>query len=103
MATKKGSKGTIRGRARASLPDSYKEAPRHAKRGGKTSPDERVEITIRLRRKPGAGEPKARSKPLTRDQFREAYGADPADLERSRTSPKRASSRSSRRAWRNAR
>jgi kumamolisin len=82
MATKKGSKGTIRGRARASLPDSYKEAPRHAKRGGKTSPDERVEITIRLRRKPGAGEPKAGSKPLTRDQFSEAYGADPADLEK---------------------
>ena len=45
MATKKGSKGTIRGRARASLPDSYKEAPRHAKLGGKTSLDERVEIT----------------------------------------------------------
>src|SRR4051794_25254564 len=82
MATRKASKGTIRSRARVSLPDSYKQAPRHAKRGGKTSPDERVEITIRLRRKPGAAEPRTGSKPLTREQFREGYGADPADLEK---------------------
>jgi len=66
--------------ARVSLPDSEKAAPKDAKLSGKISPTERVAVTIRLRRKAGAGSPKAGGKPLTRDEFRAAYGADPADI-----------------------
>src|SRR5206468_3892813 len=68
--------------ARVVLPESRKTAPKGAKLAGKISPDERLEVTIRLRRKPGAGTPKVEGKPLTREEFREAYGADPADIEK---------------------
>ena len=68
--------------ARVALPASRKSAPTGAKLAGKISPDERLEVTVRLRRKPGAGTPKVARKPLTREEFREAYGADPADIEK---------------------
>ena len=68
--------------ARVSLPASKKAPPKDAKRVGQISPDERLEVTVRLRRKPGAGVPKSGAKPLTREQFRAAYGADPADVEK---------------------
>ena len=64
------------------LPASKKAPPKDAKLSGKISPAERVEVTIRVRRKPGAGSPKAGGKPLTRDEFRAAYGADPADIDK---------------------
>jgi hypothetical protein len=68
--------------ARVAVPGSHKDAPRGAKLAGKIAPEERLEVTVRLRRKPGAGTPKVGGKPLTRDQFRDAYGADPADIEK---------------------
>jgi kumamolisin len=64
------------------LPASKKAPPKDAKLSGKISPEERVEVTIRVRRKPGAGSPKVGGKPLTRDEFRAAYGADPADIDK---------------------
>jgi kumamolisin len=69
--------------ARVTLPTSQKDAPKGAKlAAGKLSPAERVEITVRVRRKTGAGAPTVGAAPLTREQFREAYGADPADIEK---------------------
>lgn len=69
--------------ARVTLPTSQKSAPKNAKLvAAKLSPAERVEITIRVRRKPGAGEPTIGAAPLTREQYREAYGADSADIEK---------------------
>jgi hypothetical protein len=68
--------------ARVALPASHKTAPKGAKLAGKISPDERLEVTVRLRRKPGAGAPKAGAEPLTREEFRAAYSADPADVEK---------------------
>lgn len=67
---------------RVQLAASHKEVPQGAKLAGKISPDERIEVTIRLRRKAGAGDPKPGGKILTREQFRDRYGADPADLEK---------------------
>jgi kumamolisin len=67
---------------RVALPASRKTAPIGAKLAGKISRGERLEVTIRLRRKLGAGTPKVEGKPLTREEFREAYGADPADIEK---------------------
>jgi hypothetical protein len=63
--------------ARVVFPESRKTAPKDAKLSGKISSDERLEVTIRFRRKPGAGTPRVEGKPLTREEFREAYGADP--------------------------
>src|ERR1035437_6792453 len=69
--------------ARVTLPASQKGAPKNAKlAAAKLSPAERVEITVRVRRKPGAGTPTIGATPLTREQYREAYGADPADIEK---------------------
>lgn len=68
--------------ARVALPASRKGAPKGAKRAGKVPPGERLEVTVRLRRKPGSGTPRVERKPLTHEEFREAYGADPADIEK---------------------
>ena len=68
--------------ARVALPASRKAAPKGAKQVGKISPEQRLEVTVRLRRKAGAETPKIESKPLTRDEFRQNYGADPADIEK---------------------
>jgi kumamolisin len=67
--------------SRVKLPASYKEAPKNAKAAGKTSPDERMEVTVRLRRRAGAEPPEVSARPLSREEFRDAYGADPADIE----------------------
>ena len=68
--------------ARVTLPESRKGAPKNAKPAGKVSPDERLQVTVRLRRKPGAKTPRVEGKPLTREEFCDAYGADPADIEK---------------------
>ena len=68
--------------ARVTLPASRKAAPKNAKPAGKVSPDERLEVTVRLRRKPGTKTPRVEGKPLTREEFCDAYGADPADIEK---------------------
>ena len=68
--------------ARVVLPASRKNAPKNAKPAGKIPLDERLEVTVRLRRKPGARTPRVERKPLTREEFRDAYGADPADIEK---------------------
>jgi kumamolisin len=64
------------------LPNSLKSAPKNAKLAGKVSPTERVEVTVRLRRRAGAGTPTAGATPLSREEFRAQYGADPADVEK---------------------
>lgn len=68
--------------ARVVLPASLKSAPKNAKPAGKVPPEERLQVTVRLRRKPSARTPKVEGKPLTRDEFRNAYGADPSDIEK---------------------
>ena len=68
--------------ARVPLPASHKTAPTGAKLAGKISPKERLEVIVRLRRKPGAGIPKVGGVPLTREEFRANYGADPVDIEK---------------------
>jgi kumamolisin len=68
---------------RVVLPNSGKSAPRRAKLlASKVSPAERVEVTVRLRRKAGAKTPLAGTTPLSREEFRDAYGADPAAVEK---------------------
>jgi kumamolisin len=75
---------TSRRTGRVVLGASHRTPPKGAKLSGKLSPDQRIEVTLRLRRKAGAAKPSARSdgKALTREQFRDAFGADPADLEK---------------------
>ena len=69
--------------ARVTLPASLKRSPKDAKlAAGRLSQAERVEITVRVRRKAGAGTPTVGAAPLTREEFREAYGADPADIQK---------------------
>src|SRR6266700_2304389 len=68
--------------ARVALPASRKSAPKNAKPAGKVPSDERLQVTVRLRRKPGARTPRVEGKPLTRDEFRDAYGANPTDIEK---------------------
>ena len=69
--------------ARVVLPASRKSAPKGAKVvAAKVSPAERVEVTVRVRRRLGAAAPAAGNQPLTREEFRAAYGADPADIEK---------------------
>src|SRR5204862_5039726 len=68
--------------ARVALPASRKSALKGAKPAGKVPLDERLEVTVRLRRKLGARTPRVEGKPLTREEFRDAYGADPADIEK---------------------
>ena len=64
------------------LPASHKTSPSGAKLAGKIDPDQRFEVTIRIRRKSGAETPTVGGVPLTREEFRTAYGADPADVEK---------------------
>src|SRR5262249_59616221 len=67
--------------ARVTLPGSQKKAPKNATRAGKVPPAERVTVTVRVRRRSGAKMPAANGAPLTRDQFRANFGADPADIQ----------------------
>lgn len=68
--------------ARAKIPGSTKHAPQGAEPAGALLGGERVDVTVRVRRKAGAGKPKPGSKPLTREQFRSKYGAAPADIQK---------------------
>jgi kumamolisin len=57
-----------------------------AKLVGKIDPDERIEVTLRVRRCPATAEAKeatsAVGEPLSREQFSQLLGADPADIAR---------------------
>ncbi len=70
---------------RLPLPNSHKKAMKGATLVGAVHPDEPIEVTIRLRRRPSTpAAEKARSsgKPLTHAQFEQLFGADPADITR---------------------
>jgi len=70
---------------RLPLPASNKKALRGATLVGAVDPNEPVEVTIRLRRRPStaaAEKARASGKPLTRAQFEQLFGADPADISR---------------------
>jgi len=67
---------------RTVLTASRKEAPKNARLTGKIDPDERVEVTVRLRRKSGAGDPRPVNESLTREQFQTRFGADPQDVQK---------------------
>ena len=68
--------------ARVKVSGSDKHGPQDATPAGALLGGERVEVTVRVRRRAGAGKPKAGRKPLTREQFRARFGADPADLQK---------------------
>ena len=70
------------GHGRVTLSASHRDPPKGAKAAGKVAGDERVEVTVRLRRRPGAGVPTVGATPMSREAFRDAFGADPADIER---------------------
>jgi len=68
---------------RLALPRSSKKALKGAKVLGAVKPDERIEVTVRVRRRaatPDAEQARAAGKPLSRDQFRDLFGADPAEV-----------------------
>lgn len=66
---------------RSILPDSKRAAPTRAKRlAAKVSPDERIEVTIRVRRRADTPQQVATGAALTRDEFRATYGAHPDDI-----------------------
>ena len=68
---------------RLTLPGSDKKPLKAAKLIGAIQPDEQVEVTIRVRRRQPsleAEESRSSGKSLSRDQFRDLFGADPADI-----------------------
>jgi kumamolisin len=71
---------------RTEIAGSQKKALAGAKLVGKIDPDERIEVTLRLRPRPAtAGSKqaaKATAEPLSRDEFSQLFGADPADIAR---------------------
>jgi kumamolisin len=72
-------------RTRAALPGSKKKPMAGARSVGKADNRERIEVTIRIKRRslPAVAKPRVASltrKPLTRAQFREFMAADPADI-----------------------
>jgi kumamolisin len=54
----------------------------HADALGPADPDERVEVSVVLKPRQALPEVTGLSKPLTREEFAEAYGADPGDVSR---------------------
>ena len=68
--------------ARVALPNSHKSAPKNATLVGTVPLAERLEITVRVRRRAGSNRPVTGETPLSREEFRAAYGADPADIEK---------------------
>jgi kumamolisin len=66
--------------ARAVLSGSRKAAPKNAKRTGKVPAAERVTVTVRVRRRAAAKAAATDGTPLSRDEFRARFGADPADI-----------------------
>src|SRR5690242_2872693 len=70
---------------RVSLPRSERGPLAGARRVGPADPQERVEVTVVLRRRADPARPPTRERPpLWREVFAGAHGADPADLERLR-------------------
>ena len=76
-------------KARVRVPGSGREAMPGAQVIGDVHPDERVEVTVRVRPRPSAMTPAARTlssqtigerRYLTRDDLRTTLGADPADI-----------------------
>jgi kumamolisin len=66
---------------RGEIPGSQKSALKGAKLVGAVKPDERIEVTIRVRRRKLSADAKIPTdRPLTQDEFRDLYGADPADI-----------------------
>lgn len=68
---------------RLALPGSSKSALKGSTAVGAVQPDERIEVTIRIRRRestPDAERARAAGEPLSHDQFRDLFGADPADV-----------------------
>jgi kumamolisin len=72
--------------SRTEIPGSNKKPLAGAKLVGKIDPDERIEVTLRVRRRPATAEAKkaasAPGEPLSREQFGQLLGADPADMAR---------------------
>src|SRR5215831_8471480 len=58
---------------------SEKQKPKRGKRLAAVDPDERFEVTVRVRRRTALGAQKGL---VDRDTFRERFGADPTDLRR---------------------
>jgi kumamolisin len=68
---------------RTTLPGSERTAPRNAKAVGSIQPNEQVSVTVILRRKsaePPIAQPGKYAPHLTREQFKNLHGADPADI-----------------------
>lgn len=62
------------------LHGSLREHPAGSVRVGAPSPDERIRLTLILRRRGEAPEPGAIEKHLSHEELAERYGADPADI-----------------------
>src|SRR5271157_24788 len=70
---------------RQALPKSHKNALKGATLVGAVHPEEPIEVTIRVRRRPStaaAEKARASGKPLTHSEFEDLFGADPADVTR---------------------
>ena len=72
---------------RTEVVGSYKKPLAGAKMVGKIDPDERIEVMLRVRRRPATAETAKKTasvtgKPLSRDEFTQLLGADPADIAR---------------------
>jgi len=67
---------------RTTLPDSRKTAPHRAERVGQPSPDDTLEVTLRVRPRQPLPEPGTATPVLTPAEYLERYGADHDDLER---------------------
>ncbi|MGD0577453.1 MAG: S53 family peptidase [Bryobacteraceae bacterium] len=70
---------------RQKLPKSHKNPLKGATLIGAVNPDQAIEVTIRIRPRtstPAGEKARASGKPLTRSQFEELFGADPADIAR---------------------
>ncbi len=68
---------------RTTLPGSERTPPRNCQPVGAVAPDEPVSVTVVLRRKgaePAMPQPGKRYVHLTREQFKDLHGADPADI-----------------------
>src|SRR5436190_16858706 len=77
-------------RGRAIIPGSEKAPAKGAKRLRKVDPEERFEVTVRVRAREAAAEsaeyaamlaePQGRRQPMSREEYAQRFGADPADL-----------------------
>src|SRR5581483_5816978 len=67
--------------SRVELPGSQRPAPSDAVPVGAPAPDEPVQISVVLRRR-NALPPPGESPTVSREQFAELYGADPADIQK---------------------